>query len=456
MKTRTKRTVRYVFVFAVVLVLAAGITAGSAAADHRELSTIDGNGTEDDPYVITDVHELQAINQDLEAQYVLGNDIDASETEAWEAGAGFTPIGDEDDWFSGSLDGRDHTIEGLHIDRPGTAQVGLFGYTRDSTIENVRLEDASITGGAESSAFVAFNSGDIHDVTVSGRIRGTGERLGGLVGYNSGEITGSSFVGTVDGTGDNVGGLAGSNSGPIDFSYTVVTIEGNEGVGGLVGSNTGPIRASFAAGNVTGESGIGGLIGYNSDALNDVYSSASVSGNGAMGGLVGSNSGTITSAYTIGTVTGSDISGGVMASNSGIVNTVYWNVQTSGQSEAYSDDNSDESDVIGLESDELTGDSATETTEFDFDSVWDATDEYPRLQWETDRDVPEEAYDVVTEPVDLEEETETEAESESEETTDAEQERDANEVLGVSGFGVMPAALALLAVVALIGYRKRS
>ncbi|MHC4455659.1 MAG: hypothetical protein ACYS0I_01000 [Planctomycetota bacterium] len=36
-----------------------------------------GSGTEGDPYVITDAYELQEMQDDLGAWYVLGNNIDA-------------------------------------------------------------------------------------------------------------------------------------------------------------------------------------------------------------------------------------------------------------------------------------------------------------------------------------------------------------------------------------------
>jgi len=42
-----------------------------------------GSGTEEDPYQITNVHELQEMNDDLSAYYILMNDIDASETREW-------------------------------------------------------------------------------------------------------------------------------------------------------------------------------------------------------------------------------------------------------------------------------------------------------------------------------------------------------------------------------------
>ena len=51
-----------------------------------------GSGTEIDPYVITTVEQLQEMNDDLDAHYVLGNDIDAGATATWNDGAGFAPI----------------------------------------------------------------------------------------------------------------------------------------------------------------------------------------------------------------------------------------------------------------------------------------------------------------------------------------------------------------------------
>ena len=52
-----------------------------------------GTGTFLDPYIIEDVNDLQAMQDDLTAYYELGGDIDASATIGWNAGAGFLPIG---------------------------------------------------------------------------------------------------------------------------------------------------------------------------------------------------------------------------------------------------------------------------------------------------------------------------------------------------------------------------
>ena len=45
--------------------------------------SLSGDGTASDPYEITNLAELQSINDDLDAHYILMNDINASETESW-------------------------------------------------------------------------------------------------------------------------------------------------------------------------------------------------------------------------------------------------------------------------------------------------------------------------------------------------------------------------------------
>ena len=63
----------------------------------KSFENMTGQGTENEPYVITNINQLQSIKEDLSAKYTLGCDIDASETENWNDGRGFEPIGDLDD-----------------------------------------------------------------------------------------------------------------------------------------------------------------------------------------------------------------------------------------------------------------------------------------------------------------------------------------------------------------------
>ena len=61
-----------------------------------EAAAISGSGTAESPYVITSAAELQAVNDDLDAYYVLGNNISLS-------GQSFEPLGNEwDGPFTGT------------------------------------------------------------------------------------------------------------------------------------------------------------------------------------------------------------------------------------------------------------------------------------------------------------------------------------------------------------------
>src|SRR5690606_22748685 len=102
-----------------------------------------GSGTQEDPYLIHDVYELQAMKDNLNAHYALAKDIDASATVNWNDGAGFEPIGTSSSPFRGSFDGRGHKITGLYINRESTSNVGLFGYADSARIQNVGLVDGT-------------------------------------------------------------------------------------------------------------------------------------------------------------------------------------------------------------------------------------------------------------------------------------------------------------------------
>ena len=119
-----------------------------------------GDGSLSDPYQISDVTQLQAMRDDLNAHYVLVNDIDASETATWNFNGtdyeGFEPVGrdldmDSDffqgDEFMGTFDGSGYKIINLQINRLGEWFVGLFGMTGSgSRLKNVVFQDAEIRG----------------------------------------------------------------------------------------------------------------------------------------------------------------------------------------------------------------------------------------------------------------------------------------------------------------------
>ncbi len=274
-----------------------------------------GSGTVNDPYVIEDVWDLQAMNENLSAHFILGNDIDASETKTWNDGAGFIPIGEKfydiSGWtehpFTGSLGGNGHTISGIYIyDLENSSIIspssGLFGYIgSEGRVMDLELMGLEIEGNN----------------TV-------GYTVGGLVGYNEGLISNCFFQGSVSGVG-GVGGLVGANDqGSVINCHTDVNLNDLgtlDNIGGLIGVNNGKVEDCSSTGIVTGSFYTGGLIGANGGGfINNSYSTCEVNSDVAGGGLIGrNNEASISDCYATGSVYGTDYVGGLIGWNEGNV-----------------------------------------------------------------------------------------------------------------------------------------
>jgi len=261
-----------------------------------------GSGTEADPYIITNVNQLQEMADDLAAYYILGNDIDASDTVNWNGGQGFEPVGNSTTGFTGKFDGLGNIITGLFIDRPSTDFVALFGVVRDNAeIRNVGLADVEITGYSDVGALVGYCGGaKISHCWSSGNVTGVesgsiNSRVGGLVGRNAeaGSILRCYSSADVTSGAWQVGGLSGYNGhgSVIIDCYATGNVKGYHKVGGLVGDNCYPeggyVRRCYSTGRVTG--GGGGLIGYNFkggvtyDSYWDINTSGRTSSKGGIG-----------------------------------------------------------------------------------------------------------------------------------------------------------------------------
>ncbi len=159
-------------------------------------------GTESIPFLVYNVNQLQFMEYAPSDSFQLALDIDASATFGWNAGAGFTPVGNSSTPFTGTFNGNNYTISDLFINLPTTNDVGLFGYTNDATIENVGLLNANITGQNNVGGLVGYNnSSSINNSYVTGGVNGGNFNVGGLVGYNnSSDIANSYVTGSVSGT----------------------------------------------------------------------------------------------------------------------------------------------------------------------------------------------------------------------------------------------------------------
>lgn len=210
-----------------------------------------GEGTEANPYQIGNAEELywfaalvngtlDGEKQNTSANAVLTANISNNTYETW------TPIGNDQNPFTGTFDGQGHTIIGLDFNDSNAENVGLFG-KNSGTIKNVGVVNSYFYGGAYVGGVYGYNSGTItgcHNTSDynNGKVSGS-ISVGGVCGNNEGTITGCYNTGAVSGNGLNVGGVCGNNKGgTITGCYNTGAVSGSISmvqVGGVCGFNEG-------------------------------------------------------------------------------------------------------------------------------------------------------------------------------------------------------------------------
>ncbi len=307
-----------------------------------------GNGTYNNPYQVTTCDELQQLQNNLSAYYVLMNDIDCYQTQTgggpWGA-TGFTPIGvDSANAFRGYFNGRCYAIKNLYINNPTLNNVGVFGYTdAPAKISNVNVINANVTGGSFTGILIGYKHSSTLDTAYSTGYVSGNDYTGGLVGKCGNyqgptcQITNSFSTAVVSGH-DFVGGLVGQircyqgGLALLQNCFAKGDVTGNTNVGGLSGGSGtfqggGPeIINCYATGNVTGVTNVGGLSGWvgpyqgGGSSVIRSYATGNVKGTTDVGGLVGNNGPTmgggayIQNTYATGNVTGTSNVGGLVGS----------------------------------------------------------------------------------------------------------------------------------------------
>lgn len=260
---------------------------------------------------IYDINDLQNINNNLTANYLLMNDIDASATAGWNGGLGFDPIGSPGNYFSGEFQGDGHTIYGLRINRPSEEKVGLFAGLNDGAFVNDTGLMVDIVGNNETGGLAGWSIGRIGNCSVTGSVTGI-DFVGGLLGYSTqayDDIRLSSTDCTVTGR-DWVGGFIGQFTGMfanISYCSSSGTVSGRDYVGGFAGATDHSqafVKQSYSTADVTGNSSVGGFSGFNYLHITDCYATGDVEGIDKVGSMVGWCDGLIDSSYATGHVTG--------------------------------------------------------------------------------------------------------------------------------------------------------
>jgi hypothetical protein len=272
--------------------------------------------------------------------------------------------------FTGTFDGACHKISNLTINSNSSGScLGLFGYIKQGDVNNLGLENVSITGGsAWVGGLVGLNiEGTINNCYSIGSVAGVVKSLyvGGLVGENYlGIISNCYSKGIVSSAGGyigpdfsaDIGGLVGLNSGDyvtisLTRSYSTCNVicgGYTNWVGGLVGGGV-SISECFSTGDVNAGANsryIGGFAGEGCGIIN-CYSTGDVTGGDTsayIGGLIGCylSPGVeydIANCYSTGNVTGRGGSysiGGLVGYNhySSDINSCYF-LDTSGPDNGY-------------------------------------------------------------------------------------------------------------------------
>ena len=247
-------------------------------SDELSFTTISfaGLGTAANPFQISSLEDLKYLSEHntyWDKHFIQTADIDASATSTWDGGLGWQAIGTQYVEFAGTYNGQDHSLSGLYINRtsPTSNSLGLFGYTLNAQISNLRLLDVSITANNQVGSLVGTNNySPLWNCYSSGTVSGH-SNVGGIVGYNNVSTISSCFnTCSVTGTGTYVGGVAGMDF-SRDYSFASISncanrgsVGGNSGVGGLVGSSDTVISNCYNAGLVTYTgtgNHVGGLFG---------------------------------------------------------------------------------------------------------------------------------------------------------------------------------------------------
>ena len=280
------------------------------------------------------------------------------------------PIGNSSTKFSGTFDGKNHTISNL---KTSGQYSGLFGYVNGATIQNLTVNVTNNAGATSAGGLVGAVNGTttIRNCTVNGTISGT-HQVGGFVGFAQGVYqdntlvlpcnltiegcTNNATVTTTSQASDNNRTSAGGFVGYVNAGATV-TIESytdengqtkkstnngkisttssadNKGVGGFVGYSYGKITLTDCVNEknatITGKERVGGLVGYigkaDSDSQKEMVISgcenkAAVTSNSTndvygIGGIVGYNSGhkvAMTNCINSGAITGTHETAGII------------------------------------------------------------------------------------------------------------------------------------------------
>ncbi|MBT3981349.1 MAG: cadherin-like domain-containing protein [Bacteriovoracaceae bacterium] len=250
------------------------------------------SGTRIDPVKICTASQMAIVSTDTSywSKWIsIEDNIDLSSVTITSMGTSSIP-------FSGTIEGKGHTLSNLTINSPTSDYVAFVGYLKgdisgdgsgDGMIIGLKLNNPTISGANFVAAVVGHNILGIvtHVRVTGGTVAGT-QYVGGVAGYNQSYIKNISAQTTsITGVTDT-GGIVGYNASVFQIGWSTASVTGVTNTGGVAGVNVGTMENSYSkAATVSGTTNTGGGVGYNTGTLSDMYSS------GTIPGFLGDNNG---------------------------------------------------------------------------------------------------------------------------------------------------------------------
>ena len=283
------------------------------------VSGFEGKGTQDNPYLIKNINDLQKLRElvnekDIscyERYFRFENDIIIPKT-------GWTPIGTENNFFMGHIDGNHKT---LTVEKDGKP---LLGYVREASVSNLNLKGERIDGnGLVDNYVVDYATRETITITNVTIKNGTNIVKSGFIGgYASGQnnvyitrckIEKGVVIGC-DKNQSNIGGFAGEFNGTIINCVNDGEVYGIDFVGGIIADKgqcmgdckvlnctfSGKLKATGDyVGGISG-AGYGGT-GFGVDtapntpciSIRNCISSGNIEGKNYVGGILGAEPGVL-------------------------------------------------------------------------------------------------------------------------------------------------------------------
>lgn len=218
---------------------AATFTVEDTYVDDPSKEFDDGDGTQQNPYIIMNARQLDNVRNHLDAHYKLGRDIDLTgyygatwAEQGWTEEMGWMPIGwpssTSQQVFKGSLDGQSHTIIGLKINSEED-YMGLFarifaenGKSDSGVVCNLNIETPEVCGCTSSGKSVYGRTGVIVGQTNNGALIDRCTIKGGFVKGGKEDSPTKAVGGIVGFVGTSTKGITNCTVDDLDVAVTSV------------------------------------------------------------------------------------------------------------------------------------------------------------------------------------------------------------------------------------------